>query len=176
MPLTGVPLTGASFTGVPLTGMPFTGVSLTGVSLIGVLLTGVPLTGVPLTGVHLTDVPFTGMPLTGLHLTGVHRTGVHLSLACISHITRRAPLCLSHCGEKGVARNGCLERVVPESVTTHAYVTGESTPPLEASLPAFVAFCSQVTRLHIAEGALVIVCIPYIATYGGLNFRLSPEL
>ena len=60
-----------------------------------------PLTGVSFTGVHLTGVPFTRVPLTGLHLTGVHRTGVHLS-----HITRRAPLWLSHCG---VARNGCLK-------------------------------------------------------------------
>ena len=46
--------------------------------------------------------------LQALHLTGVHRTGVHLSLARISHITRRATLWLSHCG---VARNGCLKRV-----------------------------------------------------------------
>ena len=74
--------------------------------------TGVPLTGVHLTGVPLIGVPLIGVPLTGVHLTGVHLTGVHLSQARISHITRGAPPWLSHCGEKGVARNGCLKRVV----------------------------------------------------------------
>jgi hypothetical protein len=29
------------------------------------------------------------------------------------YITVRAPLWLSHCGEKGVARKGCLKRAVP---------------------------------------------------------------
>jgi hypothetical protein len=32
------------------------------------------------------------------------------------YITVRAPLWLSHCGEKGVARKGCLKRVVPHNL------------------------------------------------------------
>ena len=96
-----------------LTGLHLTGMHLTGVHLTGVLYRHASYRRV-FYRLHLTIVSFTGVPLTGLHLTGVHRTGVHLSLARISHITRRAPLWLSHCGEKGVARNG-WSQVSPKS-------------------------------------------------------------
>jgi uncharacterized protein YjbI with pentapeptide repeats len=101
------------FTGMHLTGVHLIGVHLTGVHLTGVHLTAVHLTGVHLTGVHLTGVHLTGVSLRGVHFIGIHLTGMHLSQACVSYITMRAPLWLSHCGEKGVVRNGCLKRVVP---------------------------------------------------------------
>ena len=83
--------------------------------LTGVHLTDVHLTGVHLTGVSLTGVSLTGVHLIGIHLTGMHLTGIHLLQACISrrYITMRAPLWLSHYGEKGVWAKRVFERVVP---------------------------------------------------------------
>ena len=102
---------------------------LTGLHLIGMRLTGVHLIGVHLTGVHLTGVPLTGVSFTGVLyrrasyrrgsyrlVTGVHRTGVHFSQARTSHITRRAPLWLSHCSEKGCCTKWVFENGGPESV------------------------------------------------------------
>jgi hypothetical protein len=44
------------------------------------------------------------------------------------YITVCAPLWLSHCGEKGVVRKGCLKRVVPSQSGLNS-LAPESIPP-----------------------------------------------
>src|SRR5271170_5241971 len=85
--------------------------------------------GVSLAGMHLKGLHLTGMHLIGVHLRGRRTSGALLELCPrpislihpgiqdfmggYDYITVRAPLWLSHCGKKGVARKGCLKRVVP---------------------------------------------------------------